>query len=169
MSPGNYPERIIQRKIHQEIKMKKNSAFLACKSVCICIVLSVFALTGVAAPISHAASSYRMRKTATTDAIEVFAEQDLAQQVRRAGIVVVLVYLPTCSACEEVLPQYKNLTSTGPAVTYLQANFNSIPDVVTQLNITAVPTFILYKDGREIQTLSTTDMAQLQATIQGNM
>jgi thioredoxin-like negative regulator of GroEL len=153
--------------------MKQSIALLACKSAC--ILLSVFTLTGLAAPISHAASSYRTRKTSTQDVFEVSGEQELAQQVQRAGIVVALVYLPTCDACEAVIPQYANVanteteTGTGAPVTYLRVNFYTIPDVVSQFHITSVPTFILYKDGSAIETLNTSDITQLQNVLQQSL
>jgi thioredoxin-like negative regulator of GroEL len=147
--------------------MKKSIAFFVCKYAC--ILLGVFVLTGLAIPISHAAIGSRMRKSSTMNAIQVTGEQQLAQQAQRPGVVVALVYLPTCSACLEAMPQYENMANTYSAMTYLQVDINTIPNVVAQLHIVAVPTFILYKNGVVIQTLTTTDLIQLQNAIQQNL
>jgi thioredoxin-like negative regulator of GroEL len=153
----------------QEIKMKKSVTLFVCKSAC--VLLSIIALTGLVTPLSHASSSDRMRKTGTPNIIQISGEQEFAQAVQRAGIVVVLVYLPMCDACEQVLPQYENLanTSSGAPVTYLQADYNTVPDIAAQFGITSVPTFILYKDGVALQKVATTDITQLQNTIQQNL
>lgn len=150
-------------------KMKKSVAIFVCKSAC--VLLSIFALTGLTPPMIHAASGHRLRKTTAMSVIEISDEQGFEQQIQRAGIVVALVYLPTCDACKEILPQYANLanTTTNAPVTYLQANFYTVPSIVTQFSITSVPTFILYKNGVETQVVNSADIAQLQNAIQQNL
>lgn len=149
--------------------MKKCMTLLACKTAC--ILLSVCALSGLTTPMTHAATSTRVRKTSSMNVIEVSGEQELAQQVQRAGIVVALVYLPTCDACKEVLPLYQNLadSNTNAQVTYLEANFYTVPNLVAQLSITSVPTFILYKNGAMIQLVNSADITQLQNALQQNL
>jgi thioredoxin 1 len=74
-----------------------------------------------------------------------------AKVVNQKGFVLVEFQMAACAYCKMAQPDLKELASTmRMAVTFGQVDVVETHALAKQHSVTAVPTFILFKDGREV-------------------
>lgn len=78
--------------------------------------------------------------------------QNFQEEVEKSKLPVVLdAYAPWCPPCNKVAPIFAKLAEEMEAqVKFVKVNVDKEPELVEKLNIKAMPTFLFFKDGKEI-------------------
>lgn len=87
---------------------------------------------------------------------------DIPQQ----GAVVIDFFATWCGPCKRIAPTYEKLSEAFQTVTFLKVDVDEATELVEQYNISAMPTFVFLKDGKEVKRVEGADMAGLEAGFQ---
>ena len=93
--------------------------------------------------------------TSGATVLTVDGYQDFRRQVLAAPTpTVTMFYNPFCHSCKSMKPVYQAMAGPfGGSIKFTKVNASTNRDLVAQYNITAVPTFVLFKAGSEIKRL----------------
>ena len=77
---------------------------------------------------------------------------DLKSQFGSAGdkLVVVDFYATWCGPCKIIAPQLEEMDKTMDDVVFLKVDVDEAEEVAQEYNISAMPTFIFFKNGKKI-------------------
>lgn len=95
--------------------------------------------------------------------VKVVSEvSDVPQQ----GAVVIDFFATWCGPCKRIAPTYEKLSEAFTNVTFLKVDVDESPELTEQYSISAMPTFVFLKDGKEVKRVEGADMAGLEAGFQ---
>ncbi|CAI7576929.1 unnamed protein product [Penicillium pancosmium] len=83
-----------------------------------------------------------------------------------SGAAVVDFYATWCGPCRAVAPKVGELSEKYQNVRFVQVDVDKLRGVASEFNVTAMPTFVLMKDGKEVQRIRGADIRALEAGIQ---
>ena len=86
-----------------------------------------------------------------------------ASEIPQEGNVVIDFFATWCGPCKRIAPTYEKLADALPNIVFLKVDVDESPDLVNQYDISAMPTFVFLKDGKEIKRVEGADMAQLES------
>ena len=66
------------------------------------------------------------------------------------GKVIVDVWAAWCGKCKMIKPQFEELSNKVQGYKFCTLDADKCPQAINKLNITNLPTFIIYEDGKEI-------------------
>lgn len=69
------------------------------------------------------------------------------------GNVVVDFYADWCGPCQLMKPVFEKLSTEFPKVSFFKVNVDKNPDSPIEYDVRSIPTFVLLKDGKEIDRL----------------
>ncbi|OMQ06844.1 hypothetical protein BXO87_02235 [Bacillus sp. GZB] len=64
------------------------------------------------------------------------------------GVSLVYVYAPWCGPCKVISPVLADLSEQYPDVKFLKVNSETGVDILTRLNVSTIPTVLIFKDGK---------------------
>ncbi|RHZ45645.1 thioredoxin family protein [Aspergillus thermomutatus] len=67
------------------------------------------------------------------------------------GPVVVDFFATWCGPCKAIAPTIGKLSETYPNVRFIQVDVDKVRSVAQEMNVRAMPTFVLYKDGQPLE------------------
>lgn len=76
--------------------------------------------------------------------------KDLENTFNSNSLAVVDHYSDWCPPCRAIAPKINDLALHYPNVTFGKVNIDNVPEIAKLNNITAMPTFIFYKDGKAV-------------------
>ncbi|TRY67075.1 hypothetical protein TCAL_03457 [Tigriopus californicus] len=88
--------------------------------------------------------------------VQQIADMDeLRTQLTNAGdkLVVIDFYATWCGPCKMIAPQIEEMASTMDDVVFLKVDVDEAEEVAAEYNVTAMPTFILIKNSKQIEDL----------------
>jgi len=80
-------------------------------------------------------------------------------------LIVIDFYATWCGPCKKLEPFYEKLSQYYENVLFFKCNIEHAEDLANQLDITAMPTFHFYKNGKLVHKLEGCDPKQLENTI----
>ena len=77
-------------------------------------------------------------------------DKNFAEEVK-SGIVLVDFWAPWCMPCKASMPHFSTFAQEHPELKAAKVNVDDACDVMQKMSITSVPTFIMFKDGVEVE------------------
>lgn len=79
---------------------------------------------------------------------------ELEKAFAEAGSKAVLVdfYATWCGPCKTIAPRLKELAEATPSMVVLKVDVDKAPDIAEKYDIQAMPTFKVFKNGKEVET-----------------
>ena len=92
--------------------------------------------------------------------VKVVSEvSDIPQQ----GAVVIDFFATWCGPCKRIAPTYEKLSEAFPKITFLKVDVDESPELTSEYDISAMPTFVFLKDGKIVKRVEGADMAGLES------
>ena len=114
---------------------------------------------------SRASASLR-RSLAT---VVVCDDEDQFTAATKSSIGAVVYFTATwCGPCRMISPVFENLAAEKTA-TFLKVDVDDMPDVAAAAKVTAMPTFMFYKNGTLLDTIVGADTKGLTAGIEKHL
>lgn len=93
---------------------------------------------------------------------------DFQKEIAYSGLTVVDFYATWCRPCQMMAPVLDKLDSTFEAAHFIKVDVDESPDVAKEYGISAMPTFLFFKNGEKIDTVVGANVGKLQATVKAN-
>ncbi|KAI0993846.1 hypothetical protein K3495_g14339 [Podosphaera aphanis] len=75
---------------------------------------------------------------------------DFESTIKCHKLVLVDAYAEWCGPCRLIAPKINNFSNDYGDVHFIKFDVDAVPDIAKALNIKAMPTFIIFKDGEKI-------------------
>lgn len=84
-------------------------------------------------------------------------------------LVVVDASATWCPPCRKMAPEFEKLASEFKESTFLSVDVDVSKDIASLLQVTSIPSFFLYKDGKQISSVRGASLANLRSAIETNL
>lgn len=102
-------------------------------------------------------------------AVETLTDDSFANETA-SGTVLVDFWAEWCGPCKMVAPVVEELASEMPEVKFGKVNVDENQSVPQSLGITAIPTLVLYKDGKPVdRVVGSVPKAQLKSFVEKHL
>lgn len=95
----------------------------------------------------------------------ISSENGFDSAIRSSNLVVVDFYAPWCGPCRTLTPHLERLSTEYPAVRFCKLDVDSLDAVANSQNVSALPTIVYYKNGKEVARVTGADLAKIEALI----
>jgi thioredoxin 1 len=92
-------------------------------------------------------------------------QHELSSLIKSGVPVVVDFFAEWCGPCKAIAPVFLNLVEGHQRVHFVKVDVDKCPHIAAEYNITAMPTFIAFKDGKQVQVIRGADSLQLQSLV----
>eukprot|EP00922_Rhytidocystis_sp_ex-Travisia-forbesii_P067929 GHVS01101147.1.p1 GENE.GHVS01101147.1~~GHVS01101147.1.p1 ORF type:complete len:106 (-),score=17.59 GHVS01101147.1:333-650(-) len=83
----------------------------------------------------------------------VQSQQEFSKILCDNEVVLVDFYATWCGPCKIIAPQLEALEKEFPGVKFAKVDVDELEEVAAKFNITAMPTFIVFKKGQLLKTM----------------
>lgn len=90
------------------------------------------------------------------------------EEIAFSGLTVVDFYATWCGPCKMIAPVIEKLAESVPQAHFIKVDVDESPDIAKEYSISAMPTFLFFKDGQKIETVVGANVGKLQATVKAN-
>ncbi|KAI4177541.1 MAG: hypothetical protein LQ346_007680 [Caloplaca aetnensis] len=70
-----------------------------------------------------------------------------------------------CAPCKMIAPEIVKMSNAYPAARFYKLDVDEVPDVAGDLGVTAMPTFIIFKDGKRVGEVVGASVKPLEAAV----
>jgi thioredoxin 1 len=85
-----------------------------------------------------------------------------ASEIPHKGAVVIDFFATWCGPCKRIAPAFEKLSESLASIAFFKVDVDESPELVSQFDISAMPTFIFLKDGVEVKRVEGADMKELE-------
>lgn len=110
------------------------------------------------APSLRSAVSMRLLKMFTGD-VEDF------KKATGTGSVIVDFYAEWCGPCKMIAPVLEELSKKNANISFLKANVEENDELAAMFNVRSIPTFVGFKDGKQVATVEGASQSSLEGLI----
>jgi thioredoxin 1 len=93
-------------------------------------------------------------------------EQFTSLVTNAPGLVLVDYSATWCGPCKRIYPTIVKFSKEFTSIQFYKVDVDDNEDVTKEQNIEAMPTFVLYRDGKEIQRIVGADTSTLRETLE---
>ncbi|UNI21013.1 Thioredoxin-like protein 1 [Purpureocillium takamizusanense] len=101
--------------------------------------------------------------------VEISSKEQFDKTLKSSKIVVADFYANWCGPCKQIAPLYQTLAeslSRPSIVTFTKINSDDNPALAQEYSVTALPTFILFRDAKVTQKIQGANPAELKKVVQ---
>ncbi|KAM0332091.1 hypothetical protein ACHAQA_002363 [Verticillium albo-atrum] len=101
--------------------------------------------------------------------ISISSKAQFDKLVKETPIVIVDFYADWCGPCKQIAPLFQKLSETAinvDGVEFLKVDTEANSDIAAAYQVTALPTFIVFKNGKLLEKVTGADPSKLQAIVQ---
>lgn len=80
-------------------------------------------------------------------------------------LTVVDMFAEWCGPCKQIAPMLNELATQKPNVTFLKVDVDEAQDIAQQYRISAMPTFVFFKNGEEVERIQGADYNRLKSLV----
>ncbi|KAF5092187.1 hypothetical protein D0Z03_002995 [Geotrichum reessii] len=91
--------------------------------------------------------------------------ENFKKEIAFSGLTVVDFYAVWCGPCKMVAPVVERLSETVKEANFIKVDVDESPDVAAEYGVTAMPTFIFFKNGEKVETVIGANVGKLQASV----
>jgi thioredoxin 1 len=91
--------------------------------------------------------------------------ENFKKEIAFSGLTVVDFYATWCGPCKMVAPVIEKLSETVTQANFIKVDVDESPDVAAEYGVTAMPTFIFFKNGEKVETVIGANVGKLQASV----
>jgi thioredoxin 1 len=73
-----------------------------------------------------------------------------------------------CGPCKVIAPEVVKLSKEYPSTRFYKVDVDEVPDVAQELGVRAMPTFVIFKDGKKVDEVVGANKPALQAAVAKN-
>lgn len=84
-------------------------------------------------------------------------------EIPQSGAVVIDFFATWCGPCKRIAPAFEKLAESITSIQFFKVDVDESPELVNQFDISAMPTFVFLKDGKEVRRVEGADMAGLES------
>jgi thiol-disulfide isomerase/thioredoxin len=100
----------------------------------------------------------------------ITSESQRAQYIQHNKVVCIKVFSPSCGPCRQLAPMYEQFVAefvgNGSKVVFLEEDIASLRQTKSLAeHVTAVPTFMLFNDGRLVRIITGGDLQKVASTL----
>lgn len=95
--------------------------------------------------------------------------EDALKNAPKGTLVVVDCSATWCGPCKQMAPVFEQIAQEFPTATFLSIDVDISRDVASNLAITSIPSFVIYKDTQKMEMFKGADPKKLRATIRSYM
>lgn len=97
--------------------------------------------------------------------LEVGNIEEFEKQLSAAGSNAVIVdfFATWCGPCKVIAPMFAEWAQKTPTVVVLKVDVDQGEDIAAKYEITAMPTFLVFKNGKVVETVVGGDSAKVEA------
>ncbi|KAM9827533.1 thioredoxin b [Neosynchiropus ocellatus] len=101
------------------------------------------------------------------DPIVIESKDQFDSCLKDAGdkLVVVDFTATWCGPCKMIAPVFKDLSHSTPNVMFLKVDVDDVPEVTEAYDISAMPTFVFFKNKKEVHRFSGANVDNLKLEI----
>ena len=99
---------------------------------------------------------------------EITEIDELNKIVALGNLVVVDFTAKWCAPCKIISPIFESFIIKYPNATFIKVDVDESEELVSEHDISCMPTFIFFKNGSKIETMSGADTEQLQELVKNN-
>jgi thioredoxin 1 len=85
-----------------------------------------------------------------------------ASEIPQQGAVVIDFFATWCGPCKRIAPTFEKLAESLTSIQFFKVDVDESQDLVNQFDISAMPTFVFLKDGKEVKRVEGADMRELE-------
>jgi thioredoxin 1 len=100
--------------------------------------------------------------------IDITELDQLNSLLQKNTYVLVDFYTPSCPPCQSIAPYLEELADQYPLVSFVKVNCNTSVDIPQAYDIGAVPTFLLFTNGKKAAVKYGSNKEELLAAIKEN-
>ncbi|KAG4304053.1 hypothetical protein PORY_002576 [Pneumocystis oryctolagi] len=94
---------------------------------------------------------------------------EFQEKISSSCLVVVDFFATWCGPCRAIAPKFTELSEKYPAAVFLKVDVDQNSDIASQQNVTAMPTFVLFKCGCRIAEIIGASPDKLEKAIVANL
>ena len=101
--------------------------------------------------------------------IAIQTEHDFKQQISSDKLVVVDFYATWCGPCRFVAPKIEEFSTKYTNVVFIKVDVDQLASVAAECEISAMPTFQLFKAGKKVAEVIGADANKIEAAIKKHL
>ncbi|OJJ43162.1 hypothetical protein ASPZODRAFT_136720 [Penicilliopsis zonata CBS 506.65] len=82
-----------------------------------------------------------------------------------SGVVVVDFFATWCGPCKAIAPQVQKFSETYPSIRFLKVDVDKVPEIAAEHGVSAMPTFLFFKDGEKVDMVRGANPPALQKAV----
>ena len=95
----------------------------------------------------------------------ILSKAEFDGAIKSSKLSVVDFFATWCGPCKTIAPKIVAFSDEFPDVTFYKVDVDDHPEISAEANVTAMPTFVFYKDGKAVGTVVGANSPGIEALI----